>query len=242
MIIRLFEAEVRAACITGSAPLLSFMTHASNFSRPIRAAASPLRGTTSIPNCLKHSVNMLRTGSCRSTKAARAALFRVLGMAVTTDRRPLSISALLSVPKTIVRCARGVGKGAEDQSASPKYDYRGRAKGHSHCCKSQKTRNLRVRDLFTPAPEQQCSVGPAKAEGIRHGVLQGGLPRLVGNVVEVALWIGVFVIDRRRQHLVAKREHRDSRLQASCAPQQMAGHRFRGTDRKLVSVITKCPL
>ena len=89
MIMRLLEGELRAASITFSAAGLSFTTQASNFSLAKRSAAWPLMTTESIPNCLKHSARTARADSLTSTKAARAAAFRVGGMAV---RLPKALS------------------------------------------------------------------------------------------------------------------------------------------------------
>src|SRR5437879_5690727 len=86
MIMRLLEGELRAASITFSAAGLSFTTQASNFSLARRSAVWLVMATASMPNCLKHSARTRRAGSLTSTKAARAAAFRVGGMAVRFPR------------------------------------------------------------------------------------------------------------------------------------------------------------
>src|SRR5664279_1677851 len=48
------------------------------------------------------------------------------------------------------------------------------------------------------ATEQNTAVVPAEPHPVRDRVRQVGLARLIGDVVEVALGIGVLVVDRRR--------------------------------------------
>src|ERR1700722_13540293 len=74
---RLFDGEVRAASITGSAPSARLSTHASNFSLVKRSVALAATVIDSIPNCRKQSASNARDGSLRPTKAVRAAAFRV---------------------------------------------------------------------------------------------------------------------------------------------------------------------
>src|SRR5438552_8488364 len=52
--------------------------------------------------------------------------------------------------------------------------------------------------------EDEGAVGAAEAEGIGQGVLEADPPRLVGDEVEVAVGVGVLVVDGGRQHLVAQ--------------------------------------
>ena len=59
-----------------------------------------------------------------------------------------------------------------------------------------------------PAFEQQGAVGAAEAEGISQGVLEFGLLSFVRDEVQgVALRVGIFQINRRRQALIAQGEH-----------------------------------
>src|ERR1700746_57150 len=77
--------------MTACAPGPSFTTHASNFSFFRRSAAFADITTDSIPNCLKHSLKMLRVPSLRSTKAIRAAAFLVWGMGARAVPKPVSM-------------------------------------------------------------------------------------------------------------------------------------------------------
>src|SRR5579871_3842505 len=59
-------------------------------------------------------------------------------------------------------------------------------------------RNLSAsRARFCPSLEQQAAVGAAEAEGIRQRVIQLELARLVGNIIQVALRVRLFVVDGR---------------------------------------------
>ena len=78
-----------------------------------------------------------------------------------------------------------------------------------------------------PTLEEKRAVGPAEAEGIGQGVLEFGLLGVVGDEVQgVALRVGIFQINSRRQALVAQGEHGDASFQAAGAAQQMSSHRF----------------
>lgn len=75
--------------------------------------------------------------------------------------------------------------------------------------------------------EDQRTVSAAKAEGVAQGVLHtGNLTRFVWNEVEVAAFIRVVEVDRRRNRLIAQRQDRVNRLYRPCRTQQMPGHGF----------------
>ena len=58
---------------------------------------------------------------------------------------------------------------------------------------------------------------------------------MVGDEVHVpGAGVLIFEIDGGRKNLVAEGEHGDAGFEASGAAQQMAGHRFGGTDREFV--------
>src|SRR5579862_505252 len=82
--------------------------------------------------------------------------------------------------------------------------------------------------IFTLAPfpslEEQRRIRPAEAERIRERVRHFGFARMVWNVVQIARGIGLFLIDRRRQNLIAQRQHADARLQSARAAEQMPRH------------------
>src|SRR5580700_3285461 len=84
--------------------------------------------------------------------------------------------------------------------------------------------------LPCPTLENQGGIGAAEAKGIGERVFDAGSTSDVGNVVEVALGIGRFKIDRGRQNLIAQCEHTDARFEAAGAAEQMAGHGLGGTD------------
>src|SRR5664280_3853666 len=64
-------------------------------------------------------------------------------------------------------------------------------------------------------------------------------PRLVGYIIQVAVRIRKFVVDRRRRHLIADGQHGDARLDSARAAQQVPGHRLRGTHRYLVRMLAE---
>src|SRR5271170_6853831 len=84
--------------------------------------------------------------------------------------------------------------------------------------------------LLYPALEEQGGVGAAEAEGIRERVGNFRFARVIGNVIEVALRVGFFVIYGGRHDLVAKSQHADAGFEASGAAEQMTGHGFRRAD------------
>src|ERR1700756_2250690 len=85
-----------------------------------------------------------------------------------------------------------------------------------------------------PALENQGGVGAAKTERIRESVIHGGLARNVGNVVEITVRIRLFLIDRRRQGLIAQRKNTNAAFKAACAAEEMTGHGLGGADRQFL--------
>jgi hypothetical protein len=49
--------------------------------------------------------------------------------------------------------------------------------------------------------DEDCVV-TAKAKGVADGYFNGYFPGFVGHVIEVAFWIGCFIVDRRRYYIV----------------------------------------
>src|SRR4029077_17979446 len=90
-----------------------------------------------------------------------------------------------------------------------------------------------------PAFENQRSVGAAKSKRIRQRVFEGSFARLVGHIVQIACRVRRFLIDRRRQNLVAQRQHTDAGLEAARAPEQMPGHLFCRSHRSLLGALTE---
>lgn len=64
---------------------------------------------------------------------------------------------------------------------------------------------------------------PAKAQGIAHGIGKGCRSSLVGDDVQVAFLIGLFVMDGRRDVAFLQGLDRDDRFDGSAGAQQMSG-------------------
>src|ERR1700753_4002676 len=70
-------------------------------------------------------------------------------------------------------------------------------------------------ELFPgPALENQRGVGAAKTERVRKRVFDVRFSRDIRNIIEIALRIRRFEIDRRRRNLIAQRQHTDTRFQS----------------------------
>ena len=69
--------------------------------------------------------------------------------------------------------------------------------------------------------------------------LELDLPRLVRDVVEVALRVGVAVVDRRRQQLVVERERAHHRLDRPRGAEAVAGDGLRRGDGERVGVVAE---
>src|SRR5438552_1613288 len=81
------------------------------------------------------------------------------------------------------------------------------------------------------ALEQEAGVGAAEAERVAQGVAELGRTGGVGRVVEVALGVGVLVVDGRRDELVLERESGDGGLGRAGGAQEVSGHRLGRADR-----------
>ena len=80
---------------------------------------------------------------------------------------------------------------------------------------------------------------PPKPKLFFTRVLDLHLARRVGAVVQVALGILVEDVDRRRRDLVLHRQHREHRLDAAGAAEQVAGHRLGRVDDQLLRVVAE---
>ena len=87
--------------------------------------------------------------------------------------------------------------------------------------------------------EEDRGVRPAESEGVREGTADVRLTGLVGNVVQIAFWIGSFIIDGWQHDSVLHRQHRKNRLDSSGPSQEMARHRLRRTDGNLVGLLAE---
>src|SRR5579872_222040 len=95
------------------------------------------------------------------------------------------------------------------------------------------------RNLDLIALEDESGVGATETERIGKRVRELSLASVIWNVIEIALRVGMFVIDRRRKNLIAQGEHADAGLEASGTAEQVSGHRFRGADSQMAGVIAE---
>src|ERR1700737_3553005 len=82
--------------------------------------------------------------------------------------------------------------------------------------------------------EDQAGVLPSETEGVRHGDVHVGPAGLVGDVVEVAVGIGGFVVDGGRQGAAGHAGHGGGRPPAPGGAKRMTDHRLGRTDGDLV--------
>src|SRR6266480_4327005 len=107
---RLFEADVRAACITASASSTRLSTQASNFSVVSRSGALSLTTTVATPNCLKQSASVIRADSFMATKATRADARFVTGIETTLDPRAEFMTVATYLTSQFWRGFQGLAK------------------------------------------------------------------------------------------------------------------------------------
>src|SRR5439155_25347983 len=79
----------------------------------------------------------------------------------------------------------------------------------------------------------------AEPEGIRQRVIDRRLTGDIRHVVEIASRVGSFLIDCRRQGLIAQRQYADSGFESPGAAKQMASHGFRGAYWNLLGAIAE---
>src|SRR2546421_12587325 len=94
----------------------------------------------------------------------------------------------------------------------------------------------RVVLIFEPA-EHDRGVVAAEAERVRDTATHVCLAGLVRDVVEIALWIGILVVDRRRQAAAVDRERREDRLHRARGAEAVAGRALRRGDRRVARVL-----
>src|SRR5713226_3127842 len=90
-----------------------------------------------------------------------------------------------------------------------------------------------------PAAEDQGGVSAAEAEGIREHIFDRSFARDVGDVIEVADRVKIFVIDGRRQDLVVQRQDADTGFEAARAAQQVTGHGLGGAYGHLLGAVSE---
>src|SRR5439155_14226426 len=91
--------------------------------------------------------------------------------------------------------------------------------------------------LVLELADHDAGVVPAEAERVRDADRDVGLPRLVRDVVEVALGILLLVVDRRGQDPPIYREDRENRLHGAGGAEAVPGRAFRRGDADLGSVL-----
>lgn len=74
--------------------------------------------------------------------------------------------------------------------------------------------------------EDDCAVGAAKAKGIGERHIDLGIARNVSDVIQIATFIRLDQIDRRRHRLMRNGQGRENGFNTACRTQQMASHRF----------------
>ena len=78
--------------------------------------------------------------------------------------------------------------------------------------------------LFAGLTEGDSGVGAAESEGIVQRQPDTGRPRMVGNVIKIAVGIGVVVVGGRGQHSTLHREDSVYRFDCAGCTERMAGH------------------
>src|SRR5262249_5034324 len=71
------------------------------------------------------------------------------------------------------------------------------------------------------SPKYDRSIDTAEAERIAHHVIQRSRPAVVWDNIEIARWIGILIIDRRRNPLPIQRECAKRRFNCTCRAERM---------------------
>src|SRR3990170_7909709 len=93
--------------------------------------------------------------------------------------------------------------------------------------------------LALKAPEDEAGVLPAEAEAVLQDHTHAGPARALGHVVEVAVGVGVLVVDRGVDDAGLEGLHARDRLQRARRRQRVADHRLRRADRHLEGVLAQ---
>ena len=94
-------------------------------------------------------------------------------------------------------------------------------------------------DVSRARPNRTQPLWPPRPIAFESATSTCTSPRLVRDVVEVALGVGLAVVDRRRQDAVVEREHAHHRLDRAGRAEGVAHHRLRRRDRELVGVVAE---
>src|SRR5438045_9093584 len=78
--------------------------------------------------------------------------------------------------------------------------------------------------LFAKSAHDEGNILPAESKTVGEGEVAASFAGGVGDVIEVAVGVGVLVVDRRRQNVIANREQADDRLRGPGGGNQVAHH------------------
>ena len=80
--------------------------------------------------------------------------------------------------------------------------------------------------ILTVFPYRQHGVMAAKAEGIRENQINLLFARLVGNVIQITLRVGCFIVDGRRQDAIPHYLHTKDGFERTRRTHHMSRHGF----------------
>ena len=95
------------------------------------------------------------------------------------------------------------------------------------------------REFLGVLGEDERGVGATEAKAVRQCDAVFGLARGVRNIVEIALWIGLFQVDRGRHRSVEDRQNRKRCFHTTGCPEHVSRHRLGGRHRQLARVIAE---
>ena len=128
------------------------------------------------------------------------------------------------------------GFGAEIGNSTARLHARGPGRpGRHHDDEVRRARRGPGPRLTAVAAQDDAAVVAAEAHRVREGVLQLHVARALGHVVEVALGVGIAVVERGGHDLVTQREGADGHLERAGAAELVAGGRLRRRDHELAA-------
>ena len=207
---------------------------------PGAPAASDCRSSATVDAPLHRSAGAARSDQCRPSKpvrrdaARRSALRHAAAPAADHAAAPATPCAPVRAVEPTARCqtaqhAPQAQTTAQQPLAHARTPHRiVHRRGAVHGTRSDQARLNTSVPLVPPKPKLFLT---ATSIFISRAV--------VGAVVEIALRILVEDVDRRRRHLVVQRQHREHRLDAAGAAEQVAGHRLGRVDHQLLGVVAE---
>src|SRR5438874_846379 len=91
--------------------------------------------------------------------------------------------------------------------------------------------------LVFEAADDDRRVVAAEPERVRDADPHVGLAGLVRDVVEIALWVRILVVDGRRQATAIDRERREDRLDRAGRAEAVAGRALGRRDRRVARIL-----